>query len=115
MAAIQGASPAGAAQQSADVKIRRAGAQFEAILLNKVLGDLEHAFTDLPGKKEDHSTQVYSGFAMQALASGLADAGGIGLGRMVGKALAAQAISSPGSKASGQDPQKKASPMVKAF
>jgi Rod binding domain-containing protein len=81
---VAGDTPA----ESMNAKITKAGTQFEAILLNNVLGDLERAFTDLPGKKEDNSSQAYSSFAMQGLASGLAQAGGIGIGRMIAKALA---------------------------
>lgn len=92
MIAVQGAPAVSA--EAADLKIRKAGARFEGILLNKVWGDLERAFTDLPGKKADQSTEAYSGFAMQALASGLADAGGIGLGRIIASALAKQAKAS---------------------
>lgn len=95
MIAVQGA-PAAVSAEAADLRIRKAGAQFEGILLNKVWGDLERAFTDLPGKKEDQASEAYSGFAMQALASGLAEAGGIGLGRIIASALAKQATASVG-------------------
>lgn len=90
MRANADAPAAGAPAESADQKVVRAGRQFEAVLLNNVLGDLERTFTNLPGKKAEGSSEAYSGFAMQALASGLADAGGIGIGRMVSGALARQ-------------------------
>ena len=77
----------GAPGESADLKIKKAGAQFEAILLNNLLGGLERAFTDLPGKKADNSARAYSGLAMQALSSGLAEHGGIGIGRLIAQAL----------------------------
>lgn len=82
------AASVGAADEKTKAKIRTAGVQFEAVLLNRVLGDLERAFTDLPGKKQDHAADAYNGFAMQALASNLAQCGGIGLGKMVSNALA---------------------------
>lgn len=91
MLALRAAAPAGVSADAADLKVKKAGAQFEAILLNQLFGDLERAFTDLPGKKEDHATGAYSGFAMQALASGLANAGGIGLGGIIANTLAKQA------------------------
>lgn len=76
-----------ALEKSADSKLKKAGAQFEAILLNNVLGDLERAFTSLPGKPADNSSQAYRGFAMQALAGGLADKGGVGIGKLIERAL----------------------------
>jgi len=84
-----------ALRQSTDAKIKRAGTQFEAILLNNVLGDLERAFTTLPGKKANDSAQAYSGFAMQALASVLADKGATGIGGLIERALSKRAGSNP--------------------
>ncbi len=68
-------------------KAEHAGMEFEAVLLNTVLGSLERSFSHLPGGKEDHATEGYSGLAMQALTSGLARSGGIGLGRLIAKEL----------------------------
>jgi len=68
-------------------KALKAGAQFEAVLLNNVLGAVERAFTRLPGGHELHSSEAYSGLAMQTLASKLAEGGGVGLGRLLTKAL----------------------------
>ncbi len=68
-------------------KALKAGTQFEAVLLNNVLGAVEQAFTRLPGSHERHSTEAYSGLAMQTLASRLAEGGGIGVGRLLTKAL----------------------------
>jgi Rod binding domain-containing protein len=67
----------------------KAGAQFEGILLNMVFGDLERVVSHLPGANVDDVSKSYSGFAMQALASGLSDNGGIGLGRLIATALMA--------------------------
>lgn len=112
MTAVLGVVSAEFSGESADLKLRKAGMQFEAILLNKVLGDLEHAFTSLPGKKEDHATEAYGGFAMQALASGLAEAGGIGIGAIIAKALAGQAKTSA---SAGVTTHEHGPQMVKAF
>ena len=66
----------------------QAGMQFEAVLLNTVLGSLEHSFSHLPGgKEEDHASEGYRSMAMQALTSGLACSGGIGLGKMIAEEL----------------------------
>jgi Rod binding domain-containing protein len=73
-------------------KALKAGAQFEAVLLNNVLGAVEQAFTRLPGSPERDSTEAYSGLAMQELASKLAEGGGIGIGRMLAKALEKRSV-----------------------
>lgn len=67
----------------------KAGAQFEAILLNTVFSDLERTFSQLPGETRDAVSKSYDGFAMEALSSGLARNGGIGLGGFIAKALLA--------------------------
>ena len=71
-------------------KAFRAGTQFEAVLLNAVFGGLQSAFTHLPGGQRSNSTQSYDGIAMEALTSGVSHAGGIGLGALVGRWLAAR-------------------------
>lgn len=68
-------------------KAVRAGAEFEAVLLNQVLGELERSFAQLPGSKLEQATEAYSGLGMQALTSGMARTGGIGLSRMITRSL----------------------------
>jgi Rod binding domain-containing protein len=68
----------------------KAGAQFEAILLNMVFGDLQKAFSQLPGANEDGIMKSYDGFGMEALTSGLARNRGIGLGAFITHALLAR-------------------------
>jgi Rod binding domain-containing protein len=78
------------AEDARDPSTFKAGAQFEAVLLNKVFGDMQQAFTALPGDGESHATQAYSGLAMQALTTQVAEAGGIGIGRVLSKTLEKQ-------------------------
>jgi Rod binding domain-containing protein len=87
MAALVGAADLLKLRDPERVKALKAGAQFEALLLNNVLGAVEHAFTNLPEGKESPATDPYRGFAMQALSLGLAERGGIGLGRLMARAL----------------------------
>ena len=68
-------------------KIKQAGAQFEAVLLNSVFGSLEQTFSRLPGTHQDTTSKSYDSLAMQALTSGLAQSGGIGLGRLIAEKL----------------------------
>jgi hypothetical protein len=70
-------------------KAMKAGQQFEAILLNLAFGDLQKAFSQLPGANEDFVAISYNGFGMEALTSGLARGRGIGLGAFITKALLA--------------------------
>jgi Rod binding domain-containing protein len=87
---VTNASHAASADQT-PAKAMKAGAQFEAILLNTVLGDLQRTFSDLPGATEDDIIKSYDGFGIEALTSSLAAGGGIGLGAFIAKALVAHA------------------------
>jgi Rod binding domain-containing protein len=69
----------------------QAGAQFEGILLNMVFGELQRTFSQLPGSTRDAVSKSYDGFGTEALTSGLARSGGIGLGAFITKALMKQA------------------------
>jgi Rod binding domain-containing protein len=60
-------------------RVAHAARQFEGVLLNTLLGSLEHSFASLPGKKADSIGDNYHSMGMQALASTLADRGGVAL------------------------------------
>ncbi len=87
MAAITGPADLLKLPAPEQAKALKAGAEFEALLLNNVLGAVEHAFTNLPGGKEHPTTDPYCGLAMQALTLGLSEHGGVGLGRLLAGAL----------------------------
>src|SRR5579864_3656992 len=79
-------------------RVVHAAHQFEAILLNSLLGSLEHSFSALPGKKADSIADNYHAMGMQALASTLADRGGVGIANMIVRNLLhtkGQALSGP--------------------
>jgi Rod binding domain-containing protein len=82
---------AAAGADSMQAKADKAGAQFEAILLNMVFGELQRTFSQLPGSTRDGVSKSYDGFGTEALTSGLARSGGIGLGAFIAKALMKQA------------------------
>ena len=71
-------------------KALKAGAQFEAILMDMAFGDLQKSFSRLPGATEDAVGKSYTGFGMEALTSALSRDGGIGIGAVITKALLAQ-------------------------
>jgi Rod binding domain-containing protein len=64
-------------------RVVHAARQFEAVLLNSLLGSLEHSFSALPGKKSDSIADNYHSMGMQALASTLATRGGVGIANMI--------------------------------
>jgi peptidoglycan hydrolase FlgJ len=68
-------------------KITKAAHEFEAVLLNTLLGPLEKSFSSLPGKAHDAVSDNYQSLAMQAMASSLAAKGGLGIAEMIVKSL----------------------------
>jgi Rod binding domain-containing protein len=68
-------------------KIAKASREFEAVLLNSLLGPLEKTFSSLPGKEADATSDNYHSLGMQVLASNLAERGGIGIAKMIFKSL----------------------------
>lgn len=82
-----GSTPASPATDY-DRKIAKAARDFEAVLLDSLLGKLEHTFSSLPGKEADAVSDNYQSLGMQALASSLAAKGGLGIADMIVKSLA---------------------------
>jgi len=78
------ATPASVAH---DAKMLRAAQQFEAVLLNSLLGSLQQAFSSLDGKKTDSESTNYNYMGMQALSSALAARGGIGIAARIAASL----------------------------
>jgi Rod binding domain-containing protein len=68
-------------------KIAKAAHDFEAVLLNTLLGPLEKTFSSLPGKETDAVSDNYRSLGMQALASSLAAKGGVGIAAMIIRSL----------------------------
>ena len=70
-------------------RLAKAAHEFESVLLNQLLGSLEHAFSTLSRKKteaEDH----YHFLGVQALASHMAANGGIGIADTIVRSLTHQ-------------------------
>ena len=81
------ANPEPAAATEHVRKIAKAANDFEAVLLNTLLGPLEKTFASLPGKETDAVSDDYHSLGMQALASSLAARGGVGIAAMIVKSL----------------------------
>lgn len=60
-------------------KLLHAAQQFEALLLNDLLGPVEKAFSSIPGKQDETGSDNYQYLATQALAAHIAAGGGIGI------------------------------------
>jgi Rod binding domain-containing protein len=73
-----------------DAKIEKGAKDFEAILVGSWLQQAEQSFATVPGADSDDKDvgrdQVMS-FGVQSLARSLAASGGIGIGKMVAKAM----------------------------
>jgi Rod binding domain-containing protein len=81
--------PASTSQKLDPQRLAHAAHQFEAVLLNQLLGSLERTFSTLSQKKteaEDH----YHFLGVQAVASQIAANGGIGIADMIIRSLTPQ-------------------------
>jgi Rod binding domain-containing protein len=83
-----------AANLNDDAKIEKGAKDFEAILVGSWLQQAEQSFATVPGADDDDKDvardQVMS-FGVQSVARSLAASGGIGIGKMVAKAMHAAA------------------------
>ena len=64
--------------------------EFESILLGQWLQAAESTFGSVPGDEEDAGAEQMRSFAVQQLAKGLSNTGGIGLAPLVAEALSKQ-------------------------
>lgn len=67
-------------------RLLHAARQFEALLLETLLGPVEKTFASVPGA-EDPSAASYQSLGAEALASGLAGRGGLGIADLIVRSL----------------------------
>ncbi len=86
--------------------LRRHAVEFESILLGQVLEKLEHAYSCVPGEQPtDAGHDTEASLATQALATGIAKAGGFGFAKMILKYLPQpEAADSPADPAPDEQP-----------
>jgi Rod binding domain-containing protein len=79
-------SPTGA---SDDAKIEKGAKEFEAILVGSWLQQAEQSFATVPGADEDQDPggQQMMSLGVQQLATAMAANGGLGIGKMIAKAM----------------------------
>ncbi len=72
-----------------DAKLTRTAKEFESILLGQWLQGAESSFGSVPGGENDSDAgdEQMKGFAVQQLAKSFSDSGGIGIAKLVLKAL----------------------------
>ena len=76
-----------------DAKIEKGAKEFEAILLGSWLQQAEQSMATVPGADEDENSsggQQMMSLGVQSLSSALASTGGIGIARMLVKAMHAE-------------------------
>ncbi len=78
---------------SDDAKIAKGSQQFEAILVGSWLKEAEQSFGAAPGgdASQDAGGEQMMSLGIQTLASSLAASGGLGIGKMIAKAMHAAA------------------------
>jgi len=100
-----------------DAKIAKGAQQFEAMLLNTWLQQAEQSFATVPGAEDEDDAsgrdQMMS-LGTQSLAQSLAATGGIGIAKMIAKAM--HRAAEKATEAAGQDasPAKSADETVRA-
>ena len=72
-----------------DAKIDKASTEFESILVGNWLQQAEQSFATLPGNDDDKdvASENVMSFGVEALSKSLAASGGIGIGKMIAKAM----------------------------
>jgi len=90
-----------------DAKIDKGSQEFEAVLIGSWLQQAEQSFGTVPGADDDEDAaarQQMMSFGVQSLSTSLAASGGIGIAKMVAKAMHAKADKTNGEPASEPEP-----------
>jgi Rod binding domain-containing protein len=91
---------------SDDKKIEKGAKEFEAILVGSWLQQAEQSFATVPGADDDEdpgASQMMS-LGVQQLSTSMAASGGIGIGKMIAKAMHANADKANAKTAAVTDP-----------
>lgn len=111
---VQQSNSVGGANQ--DAKIDKSAQDFEAMLLSTWLQQAEQSFGTVPGSDQDEDSgqrdQMMS-LGVQSLAQTLAASGGIGIAKMIGKALHATADKANAAAEKADSPGQNLAPATK--
>jgi Rod binding domain-containing protein len=96
------------AGSSDNQKIDRSAREFESILLASWLQSAEKSFATVPGgdpesENADPGRSQFQGYAMQAVATALTKAGGIGIASMIATQLRKTSAAEPAPASSSED------------
>jgi Rod binding domain-containing protein len=78
-----------------DAKIDKGAQEFESMLLGSWLQQAEQSMASVPGAEDDEDAagrEQMMSLGVQSLASSMAASGGIGIGKMIAKAMHATAV-----------------------
>lgn len=87
--------------------LREAAEGFEAIFLTYILRSLRQTVPQADPKGAPFTRRVYEDVFDQYLATHMARSGGLGLARMIERAVSSPAPATPGSKAQGAPPPRR--------
>jgi len=82
---VAGAQPTAAS--SYNRRVLQAASEFEGQFLTSVFGALEKTFTAIGAPPSDPGAENYQAMSMQALGKSLAQDGGIGIAKLIGRHL----------------------------
>ena len=84
---------AGPKQPTDDAKIDKSAQQFEAILVGTWLNEAQQSFASVPGGDTDRDAggEQMMSLGVQSLSTSMAASGGLGIGKMIAKAMHAAA------------------------
>jgi len=88
-------------------KIDKGAQEFESVLMGSWLQQAEQSFGTVPGSDDDEDAagrEQMMSFGVQSLATSLAASGGIGIGKMIAKAMHARADKANGEEAAPPQP-----------
>src|SRR5271165_5760955 len=86
-----------------DAKIEKGAKEFESMLLSTWLQQAEQSMATVPGAEDDEDAgtrEQMMSLGVQSLSNAMAASGGIGIGKMIAKALHASAAKTEGGAAS---------------
>jgi Rod binding domain-containing protein len=104
--------------KSDDARIDKSAQEFESILLGSWLQQAQQSFATVPGAEDDDDAgtrEQTMSFGMQSLATSIAASGGIGIAKMVAKALHAKADGASDATSSGTTSPEQAQPARIAY
>jgi Rod binding domain-containing protein len=91
-----------------DAKIEKGAMEFESMLLSSWLQQAEQSMATVPGAEEDEDAgcrEQMMSLATQTMASSMAASGGIGIAKMIAKAMHAAADKAEESTPEASDPE----------